>query len=297
MCGCYRVGKTTIVPIVEQQGPFFEPRTFFPDMSEELFLENLHWLKPTFIDPQSGKVILCVQSYLIKTAHHTILVDTCVGNHKPRPGRGVWDMLASDRYERNLAAAGVDVNDVDFVMCTHLHIDHVGWNTRLQDGRWVPTFPKARYVLSARELEYWTDRHKKDPASCPWITDSVLPVVECQQVELVASDHVLSDDVQLMPAPGHTIDHYAVKVASGGEAAIITGDLIHSPLQMRYPELGIFADFDRELGNRTRRRILEDICDTSTLFCTAHFPTPSTGLVTRWGEGFRFNPQEPERAA
>ena len=171
-----QLGDTTIHRVVESQAPLFAARTFFPTLTSELLDENRSWLEPRFIEPATEKLILAVQSYVIKTPHHNVLVDTCVGNHKPRPGRPFWDMQTSDTYERNLAVAGFAVADIDFVMCTHLHVDHVGWNTRLDTGRWVPTFPNARYLFSDRELAFWTDRESKHPATCPWITDSVLPI-------------------------------------------------------------------------------------------------------------------------
>ena len=174
-----QIGNCTIHRIVEQEGPFFDASTFFPTITKELLDENRGWLRPRFLDNQD-KLMLCIQSYIVKTPHHTIMIDSCVGNHKPRPTRPFWNMMNTDRYEKNLAAAGFSVNDIDFVMCTHLHTDHVGWNTRLENGRWVPTFPKARYVFSDRELEFWTKREKDDPAAAPWITDSVLPIVAAQ---------------------------------------------------------------------------------------------------------------------
>ena len=108
-------------------------------------------------------MVLCIQSYIVKTPHHTILIDSCVGNHKPRPTRPFWNMMSSDRYEKNLAAAGFGVGDIDYVMCTHLHVDHVGWNTRLENGRWVPTFPKAKYLFADRELAHWSAKEKERP--------------------------------------------------------------------------------------------------------------------------------------
>ena len=288
--GAISRGSITITPIVEQQGPFFEAREFFPLLTEDVLEQNRSWMEPTYLDTSTGKLILCVQSYLVRTRHHTILVDTCVGNHKPRPARKMWDMMASDRYERNLAAAGASVDDVDFVMCTHLHVDHVGWNTRLVDGRWVPTFPNARYLFSRRELAFFTDRHASDPTLAPWMTDSVLPIVQAGRADLVQSDHAFDDDVHLRPTPGHTIDHYAVEVGRGDNRALITGDMIHSPIQARYPELGCHADYDVKQSAETRRRVFEQICDTPTLLCTCHFPAPSTGRVRRWAEGFRFEP-------
>ena len=136
-------------------------------------------------------LILCFQSYLVKTPHHTILIDSCIGNDKPRPLRPKWNMKTDDTYMRALTAAGVSVDDIDFVMCTHLHVDHVGWNTRLENGRWVPTFPKARYVFAKGEFDYWAEQNAK--AEVPPFADSVLPVVEAKQREIVTNDFVLGD--------------------------------------------------------------------------------------------------------
>jgi glyoxylase-like metal-dependent hydrolase (beta-lactamase superfamily II) len=284
------LGDITIHRIVEQEGPIFAPLEFFPTLTPELLQENLSWLSPTFIDPESGKLIMCIQSHLVRTPHHTILVDTCVGNHKPRPHRPMWHMMKTDRWEKNLAAAGVGLADIDYVMCTHLHVDHVGWNTRLENGRWVPTFPKAKYLFADRELEHWTEQEKKNPAQAPWITDSVLPIVAAGRHEVVKSDYRFNDLVQLVPTPGHTIDHFSVLVGQQGEDAFITGDMIHSPIQARYPELGMRVDYSSELAGQTRRKIFERFCDTSTLMCMAHFPSPSLGRVERWGEGFKIVP-------
>jgi glyoxylase-like metal-dependent hydrolase (beta-lactamase superfamily II) len=189
---------------------------------------------------------------------------------------------------RALAAAGVSVDDVDFVMCTHLHADHVGWNTRLDNGRWVPTFPNARYLFSKKEHDYWADQHKKTPIDA--IADSVLPIVEAKRADLVTSDHALDDHIRLMPTPGHTPDHFAVCLGRGGDRAVLTGDLIHSPLQARYPELAMRVDYDPQQAAATRRGFLERYCDSETLCCTMHFPSPSAGHVKRWGEGFRHQP-------
>ncbi|MBX6747998.1 MAG: MBL fold metallo-hydrolase, partial [Acetobacteraceae bacterium] len=215
-----------------------------------------------------------------------ILVDSCVGNHKPRPGRPFWNMKTDDTWMRGLAAAGLTVQDIDYVMCTHLHVDHVGWNTRLENGRWVPTFPNARYIFGEREFAYWAAEHARTPN--PVIADSVLPIIEAGRAELVQSDHVLNDHIRLTPTPGHTPGHYAVELGKGWTQAVLTGDLIHSPLQARYPELSMRADTDRAQSAATRRRFLECHCEAGTLLCTAHFPSPSTGRLSRWGEGFRF---------
>jgi glyoxylase-like metal-dependent hydrolase (beta-lactamase superfamily II) len=278
----------TIYQVVEQQGPFFDALEFFPTLTKELLEENRSWLQPTFIDPASNRLVLCVQSFIIKTPHHNILIDSCVGNHKPRPARPAWNMMNSDRFEKGFAATGLTVNDIDYVMCTHLHVDHVGWNTRLDNGRWVPTFPKAKYVMADRELEFWTQKEKGDPASFPWITDSVLPIVEAKRAQIVKSDFALNEQFQFIPTPGHTIDHYSVLVGEPGGDALITGDMIHSPIQGRYPELGMRADYDSGQAGQTRRKVFDRFCDTSTTMCMVHFPSPSTARVRRWGDGYKF---------
>jgi glyoxylase-like metal-dependent hydrolase (beta-lactamase superfamily II) len=279
------LGDTTIWRIVEQEGPFFDVSTFFPSLTKELLDENRCWLQPRFVDAKD-QLLLCIQGYLLRTPHHTILIDSCVGNHKPRPTRPFWHMMHSDRFERSLAATGIGVGDIDFVMCTHLHVDHVGWNTRLVNGRWVPTFPNARYVFADRELAYWEKRQQADAAVCPWITDSVLPIVAANRADIVKSDYAFNDAIRLLPTPGHSIDHYSVHVGKPGADAVITGDMIHSPLQARYPEIGMMSDYDSRQAGQSRRELFGRFCETSTLMCTAHFPSPSTGRVVRWRDAF-----------
>src|SRR5262249_50875142 len=279
------MGNITIHRIIEQEGPFFDALTFFPSLSKELLAESRAWLRPRFLDP-ADRLMLCIQSYLVETPHHVILIDSCVGNHKPRPTRPFWHMMNSDRFERNLAATGVAIGDIDFVMCTHLHADHVGWNTRLDNGRWVPTFPNARYVFADRELAYWTKRQETAPAACPWVSDSVLPIMAANRADIVQTAHAVRDLVPLIATPGHSIDHYSVHVGRPGSDAVITGDMIHSPLQARYPELGMMSDYDSEQAARSRRELFARFCDTPTLMCTAHFPSPSTGRIVRWRDAF-----------
>lgn len=290
-----QIGDTTIQRIVEQEDAFFDAFEFFPKLTPEMLEENRDWLYPIYFKPGGSHFTLCIQSFLIRTPHHTILIDTCVGNHKPRKSRGFWDQMASDQYEKNLAAAGVSVADIDMVMCTHLHTDHVGWNTKLENGQWVPTFPNARYVFSEKELNYWTERHAEAPEAAPWITDSVLPIVAANRCDLVRNDHVLTDGIELVASPGHTIDHCSVHVHRTGanapyERALITGDMIHSPIQARYPELGMMSDYDSPQAGRSRRAIFDRYMDTPTLMCTSHFPSPSTGRFERWDDAYRFVP-------
>lgn len=285
MTTAIQIGDITIQRIVEMEGPLRPALDFFADLTPAMLDENRSWLREAGAMDADDKMVLCFQSYVIRTPHHTILVDSCVGNDKGRPGRPVWDHKTDTTYMDALAAAGLSVNDIDFVLCTHLHVDHVGWNTRLEDGRWVPTFPNARYLFSAKELDFWTAEAKTKPQ--PHIEDSVLPIVAAARADLVTSSHALGDHVRLLPTPGHTIDHFAVELGRGSALAVVTGDLIHSPLQTRYPELSMFADSDPALAATTRRSFLERYSDSPTLCCFAHFPSPSVGRLKPWGGGFR----------
>ena len=282
----FQVEDVEIHRIVEQEAGFTPMLEFLPTLSKELLEENRAWLAPGGYDSSTGNVVLCFQSYVVKTPHHNILVDSCIGNNKTFPLRPTWNGKTDGNFMAALKAAGLGVEDIDFVMCTHLHGDHVGWNTRLENGRWVPTFPKARYLLSKKEYEYWTGPNVPPTFAFDAIRESVLPVVEAKRAELVTSDHELNDHIRLLPTPGHTPDHFAVCAGKGNDAAVFTGDLIHSPLQARYPDLVMRVDYDQNQASDTRRRFLDRYCDTDTLVCTMHFPSPSVGHIRRWGDGF-----------
>ena len=256
MANTFRVGDMTIHRIVEMECGFTPALEFLPGLKSEVLEENKSWLAPSALDAD-GNLVLCFQSYIVKTPRHTILVDSCIGNDKDRTARPLWHKKKDDTFMRGLAAAGLTVNDIDFVMCTHLHVDHVGWNTRLENGRWVPTFPKARYLFSKTELDYWLAEN--DKTELPPIVDSVIPIVEAKRCDLVTSDHALDDTVTLLPTPGHTIDHYAVALGRGGKDAVITGDLIHTPLQARYTELSMRVDYDPKQSARYAAQVPGDV--------------------------------------
>lgn len=283
----FSVGDLEIHRIVEQVYPFQSALDMLPGLTPERLAENRHWLEPASLDAE-GRLVLTFQSYVVRTPHHIVLVDSCIGNDKHRPTRPQWHQKADETYLTGLSALGLSVDDIDYVLCTHLHADHVGWNTRLDNGRWVPTFPKARYVFGAREYAHWQGEHVKAPVFA--FGDSVLPVVEAGRAEVVADDHALGDHVRLLPTPGHTPGHVAVAFGKGADMAVMSGDLMHSPLQARFPELSARFDTDPAQSAATRRSFLERYCDTRTICCTAHFPEPSSGRITRWGDGFRCTP-------
>ncbi len=279
------IGNITINRVLEMNYPF-DPMEFFPDTGPEDWAPHRDWLLAEGAMLAEGGLVFPMQSYLVRTSRHTILIDTCVGNDKERPHREGWHMKTDDTYMRALAGTGVSPEDIDYVMCTHLHHDHVGWNTKLVDGRWVPTFPNAKYVMSKKELDVW--KNEEHPSSALSMIDSVLPVVESGQAELVTSDYALDDEVWLEPTPGHTPDHFAVKLASNGADAVVAGDLMHSPVQCLYPEWRARPDWDVDLARKTRRDFMETYCETDTLVCMMHFPLPSIGHIMRQDDAFRF---------
>jgi glyoxylase-like metal-dependent hydrolase (beta-lactamase superfamily II) len=255
-----------------------------PDLTPDVLAENRAWMKQVGALDDTDTLILCFQSYIVKTPHHTVLIDSCIGNDKPRLNRPQWNMKTDGTYMRALAASGFSVADIDFVMCTHLHVDHVGWNTRLENGRWVPTFPNARYVFAKSEYDYWF--HMNAQTEVPPFVDSVLPVVEAKKADIVINDFVLGDHARILPTPGHTPGHVAFTFGRGKDDVVFAGDLMHTPLQTRYPELSPKFDVDPKLAGATRRNFLQRYCDTNTLCCTAHFPSPSGGKIRRRGDGF-----------
>jgi len=278
------LGDLTIDRIIEQETTFLPALEMLPGLTAEVLAENRPWMCQAGALDQADVLILCFQSYIVKTPHHTILVDSCIGNDKPRPLRPKWNMKTDGTFMRALAAADVSVDDIDYVMCTHLHVDHVGWNTRLENGRWVPTFPNARYVFAKSEFDYWSELHAKTEVA-PF-GDSVLPIVEARRAEIVQNDFEIGDHARILPTPGHTPGHVAFAFGRTKDSAVVAGDLMHSPLQARYPQLSAKFDVDQAQAAMTRRNFLERYCDTETLCCTAHFPSPSTGKIRRWGDGF-----------
>ncbi|WP_375312443.1 MBL fold metallo-hydrolase [Bradyrhizobium sp. A5] len=280
----FSIGDLTIHRIIEQETTFLPALEMLPGLTPEVLAENREWMQESKALDAQDTLILCFQSYVIKTPHHTILVDSCIGNDKPRPQRPKWNMKTDDAYLRGLSSAGFSPDDIDFVMCTHLHVDHVGWNTRMENGRWVPTFPKARYVFGKQEFDYWTEQNAKAEVA-PFV-DSVLPVVEARRHEVVGNDHQIGDHVRILPTPGHTPGHVAFTFGRGKDDAVFSGDLMHSPIQALYPEMSVKFDVDPTAAATTRRSFLERYCDTDTLCCTAHFPSPSVGKIKRKGSGF-----------
>ncbi len=276
------LGHITIDPIVEMVHPFMAPGDAMPQATPEAMEPHRHWLEPWSLCPQTGQLIIAVQSWLVRTAHHTILIDTCMGCDKEAEPYPYWHRRTDQIWLQRLAAAGVQPEQVNYIFCTHLHLDHVGWNTRLVDGRFVPTFPNARYIFSKADVDM---AGEDDRIS---YRQSVLPILEAGQAQLVDGDFALDDNVWLESTPGHTPGHVAVGLASVNEHAVMCGDLIHFPVQCAHPDWAVAFDTDPALASQTRQSFLHDNCESGRLVLTAHFPDSSMGYVEREGDAFRF---------
>jgi glyoxylase-like metal-dependent hydrolase (beta-lactamase superfamily II) len=281
----WTVGNAVITSITESETPT-SPRFLFSDLDKAGVLERAErapWLRPHFVD-ERGYLLQKIQCLVIAVGEHRIAVDTCVGNDKSRTNEG-WHQLQGPFLE-DLASAGMPADEVTHVICTHLHVDHVGWNTRLVDGAWVPTFPNARYLFVRSEYEHWSSTPSLFEGEDVF-GDSVAPVVDAGLADLVAPDHRICPEVYFEPTPGHTPGHISVVVDSGGERAVITGDMAHTPLQLADPELSSAFDTDQDHARRTRRAALAQWSDGRTLVIGTHFGTPSAGTLHADGDGYR----------
>lgn len=282
-------GPFDIQRVVEVEGPFHEPEFVLPDATTEAFATCKVANDPRFYDRDSNSLIMSFHSIVIRTGRTTILVDTCIGNDKERPTLLEWHMQ-NRPYLQTMRNQGIKPEEIDVVMCSHLHADHVGWNTMLRDGRWVPTFPNAKYVFAREEVDYWQNLHETDPENDyrrSW-NDSVLPVLEAGQATLVDMDHELETGVSLTPAPGHTPGTVILNLEQGDEKAHVTGDVIHHPVQFEHPEWSSNFCLDPDQSRATRRAFMESVADTGAHILAAHFAAPTALRVVGTGNGFDY---------
>ena len=280
----WRFGDISITRIEEQIGPSSLPAgQFIAGLERAVLQEHRGWLVPTHYAPAEDKLITSIHSWLIRTPKQTILVDCCAGNHKDRPTQRRFHQLDTPWLQR-LRDAGVAPEQVDVVLCTHLHADHIGWNTRIENGRWVPTFAKARYLFSRAEHERWKpDGGDPDPQRRIAYEDSVLPVVAARQADLLDGEHAIEDRLMIEPAPGHTPGHVVLKL---GREALFCGDVIHHPIQLYRPDLNSAFCDDAERARQTRRRVLEHCAELRALLFPTHFAEPYVAGILRQGTAF-----------
>ena len=296
-------GEARVTPVVELTMPT-SVRWLLPEHPDATRLRDAAgaWLRPDFMN-ERGHLLQTMQSFVVEVDGLTIVVDTGIGNDKERPGAAPDWHRRDGPFLDDFRAAGFDPERVDFVICTHMHVDHVGWNTHLVDGAWTPTFPAARYIFARTEYEYWLAESQRDagaadappdgiPAHGAAFDDSVAPIVAAGLADLVDDEHQLSPSIALTSSAGHTPGHVSVEIRSGGARALLIGDAMHSPIQCAAPDARPAldtAEFAQAARDR-RRAILADVADTDTLVAGSHFPPPGFGRVLRDGGAYRFQP-------
>jgi glyoxylase-like metal-dependent hydrolase (beta-lactamase superfamily II) len=278
----WQIGDVRITKVPEQEFVTGGRHSILPGCTPEA-MAPFNWLAP-FLDERS-RLRMSMHALVVETPSRRIIVDTCVGNDKTgRHFDGFNGMNLP--FLDTLAAAGYAPEAIDTVLCTHMHVDHVGWNTRLVDGRWVPTFPNARYLFSARETAHWRDQ-MDDASQRAVFADSVQPVFDAGLADLVDDDHRVCPEVRLVPTPGHSPGHVSVAIESRGERALITGDFVHHPAQLALPHCGSTFDFDEAMARATRASMFESLSDAPVLVIGTHFVAPTAGRIVRDGAVWR----------
>ena len=281
----WQVGAVKITRIVEMEMPisYSAEHPFLREATPEA-LRKMAWLYPHFVNGED-QMLLSIHALLVEAPGLKLVVDTCVGNDKSRKFLG--GAALATPFLDHLAQAGWPREGVDAVVCTHLHVDHVGWNTMLEDGRWVPTFPRARYLIGRKELEHWQGVPDEEQQAI--LGDSVQPIFDAGLAELVEMDHRVSPEIRLLPSPGHTPGHVCVMIESEGRRAVITGDMTHHPCQLGHPDWSPVFDSDREESARMRANLFAQWADEDILVIGTHYAAPTAGRVSREGDAFRFD--------
>jgi glyoxylase-like metal-dependent hydrolase (beta-lactamase superfamily II) len=280
----WRVGRVEITRLVEVW-KWEDDIWMVLDGAQPSIVATQPWLLPNHATA-NGRMFINFQAFVIKAGDRRIMIDTCIGADREREFPVFTHMRTT--FLEDLASIGIRPTDIDTVLCTHLHFDHVGWNTHLVDGRWVPTFPKARYLFSRKEYEHWMMlRDSGGYHAINHLRDSVDPVVEAGLVDFITSEHRLTDEIQLLPTPGHTPDHVSVYVSSAGEQAVITGDLMHHPIQVAMPAHPATFDMDKTAGAKTRVEFVRRFQESPVLVIGSHFADPGAGYIVRNGESWK----------
>ncbi len=283
-----QVGDVSITSIIERDGPWRVAETMFPNAPPGAAHALLPLMDPRTYEAATNKMVITYQSFIVRTPHHTVLVDTCTGEDKGYPAPMDFP---KQPWLDGLRAEGLTVGDIDYVFCTHLHIDHCGWNTTLKDGRWVPTFPNAKYIFHKREYAFW-EAAANNPQ--PGVHNPAVfrmncePVVAAGQAMLVDDDFALDDCLTLIPTPGHSACHCCLDIRSRGQRAVITGDLMHHQLQVNEPGWSTIFCQDPAAAVLSRLKVFGDVADTPTAVLPIHFPNPTAGRLRHTADGFRW---------
>jgi glyoxylase-like metal-dependent hydrolase (beta-lactamase superfamily II) len=280
----WKIGDVTVTKIVELEITGGS-RFLLPQATPEAVLP-IAWLQPHFAD-ENGRLRMSIHSFIVETPDRRIVVDTSLGNDKQ--GRRIPHWNDRDGpFLADLTTAGFPPESIDTVLCTHLHVDHVGWNTRLVDGKWTPTFPRARYLMGRTEYDHWrTVKDRPDMANI--LADSVTPIIEAGLAKMVETNERICDEITLVPTLGHTPGHVSVMIQSQDEQALITGDFMHHPCQIAHPEWSTLADSDPDQGIETRRRMFQRLAGTPVLIIGTHFAGATAGKLVTDGNSYRLD--------
>jgi glyoxylase-like metal-dependent hydrolase (beta-lactamase superfamily II) len=281
----WQIGAVTVTRIVEMDfpAPYHPKYSLLPEATPDA-LQAMPWLYPDYVEPD-GTMKMSIHALLVEAPGLRLVVDTCIGNDKPR--NLIRQQILSTPFLDRMADAGWPRESVTAVVCTHLHVDHVGWNTMKQGDNWVPTFPNARYLIGRVEHAYWSATD--DQAQAEILGDSVQPIFDAGLADLVELDHHLSPEVRLMPTTGHTPGHVSVVIESQGQVAIITGDMMHHPCQIAHPEWPVRFDEDSTAAAITRHDFVTRHADQPVLIIGTHFSAPTAGYIRRDGDRWRFS--------
>ena len=283
------IGNLIVSRVVDLERVPFAAELVFPDSNPTVIKQLSKQVGLQHFADITLDLLLSFHSFLIQTKQYNILVDACCGNEKNRPTRPAWHQR-NGPFLDNLAICGITPSDIDFVLCTHLHADHVGWNTKLINGEWVPTFPNAQYLFAKKELDYWSaesQRNPSEPIMYGSYDDSILPVIKSGQALLVDSDHTIEEGVQLEAAYGHTPGNVIINIESEGDQAILCGDVIHHPLQLLKPTWSTNFCYDPELSRQTRLNLLDRCAGSNIALLPAHFHSPDYGYIERHEDTYK----------
>lgn len=291
----WQIGKVRVSTLIEARSTTLGD--ILPLATPEALAET-PWLKPDFVT-QDGTLISNYQAFVVETPDVLMMVDTCIGNDKERPGLDEFHKQQGSFLE-DLAAMNFKPEDFDTIACTHMHVDHVGWNTMLVDGKWVPTFPNADYIVAAEEMTHWSENNRatvgdpENPVQAGFheiqkrvFADSVAPILEAGLYKLVDTDAVIAPGISLIHTPGHSPGHVSIMISSEGETALISGDFVHHPCQIAHTTWSAIIDDNPELSAASRDRVLGDLSGTETLFIGTHFAEPTAGHIISDGDAFR----------
>lgn len=287
----WQVGDARITRIVEVGAYPADIGMLLEGANSDIFTPYEEWLKPHFVNEQ-GQILMQWQAFAVQTPSRTLMVDTCIGNDRKLHFDVFNDMQTS--FLEDLEASGIDPDKVDTVCCTHLHYDHVGWNTRLIGGKWVPTFPNAEYLFDT--TEYAEIRHLEEIGD--WhaghLPDAIDPIIDAGLHKFIeAPGYRIGEEIRMEHTPGHTSGHCAIHVESRGEKAVITGDLLHHPIQFAMPDRHGAFDHDPETGAITRRKFIETNADGAIMVIGSHFSDPTAGWIVPDGDAWRFVTERP----